>query len=74
MPRPLVNHPALKGSADPLRIPGDTVQLPPIQISADSLALRSSGLDVLIDTGTIPYVSRTEITMNHIVRVPYMEF
>ena len=36
------------------------MQLPPIKISADSLALRSSGLDVLIDTGTIPCVSRTE--------------
>ena len=36
------------------------MQRPPMGIAADILALRSSGLDVLIDTGNIPDVSRTE--------------
>ena len=49
-----------KGSADPSGLPGDFVQLPPMGIAADSLALRSSGLYVLIYKGTIPDVSQTD--------------
>ena len=69
---PLVNLPHQRVAT--LWTPGDSVRRPPMKITADSLALRSSGLDVLIHMGTIPYVSRTEITFFHIVRVPYVEF
>ena len=51
---PSCQSPRPKGSADPSGLPGDFVQRPPIQTSADSLALRSTGLDVLIDTGDYP--------------------
>ena len=50
-----------KGVCRPLWTPGDFVRRPPIQFPADSLALRSSGLYVLIYKGAIPDVSRTEM-------------
>ena len=71
---PPCQSPPPKGSADPSGLPGVFVQRPPVKTPVDILALRSTGLYVLIYMGTIPDVSRTEITMIHIVRVPYVEF